>query len=148
MSSAVGWANAALYSRLSGDAPLAALVTAWHRGKVPETAKWEAANGTTLLTRGVYRFYTGASIRRMRKTRIGSVLTYRLQLYQKSGSITGLDSAAARLATLVDGVTLTGTGGAALKCVITQDLEGTDTVAGVDYSYLGYEVQLWALPIT
>jgi hypothetical protein len=148
MASPVVLTNAAIYSRVTTDGPLAALVAAWHRGKVPETAKWLAPDGHTLLIRGVYRFYLSTSIRRVRRTRIGAALTYQLKLYQRADSVTGLDAAATRLATLFDGVRLPTASGTILKCVLTADLDGTDTVAGVDYSYLGYELRLWALPTT
>lgn len=140
--------NAVLYALLTGDATLAALVAAWHRQVVPQTAKWVAADNTTLLTRGVYRFHTGSALRRMRRQRIGMALWYHVKLYQRAGSVVGVQAALDRISTLLDGANLPWAAGQSIKCAITQPLEGTDTVAGVDYSWIGYEVRLWALPTT
>lgn len=139
--------NQLLYDVLTGDATLAAQVTAWHEERVPQGAKWTALDGT-LLRRGVYRFHTGVALRRMRRHRIGMELWYHLKLYQRAGSVVGFQAALDRLSTLVDGASLAWASGQALKCAITQPLKGTDTVAGVDYSWIGYEVRLWALPTT
>jgi hypothetical protein len=140
--------NQVLYNLFTTDATLAAQITAWHEGKVPQGAKWVALDGHTLLRRGIYRFSTGAAIRRMRRQRIGMHLVYQLKLYQQAGSVVGLQAAADRLSTLVDGASLPWAAGQALKCAVTQPLQGADLVAGVDYSFLGYEIRLWALPTT
>jgi hypothetical protein len=138
--------NALWAALLPGDAPLAARVDAWHEGRVPQSAKWVDVTGTTLLIHGVYRVQTGQALRRMRRGRIGMALWYHLKLYQRSPTAAGLQAALDALSALVDGASLPWDSGQALKVAVTQPIFGTDTIAGVDYQFSGYEVKLWALP--
>jgi hypothetical protein len=141
-------ATAALLTLLRGDTTLATAIKAWSERTVPQTAKWVDTNGTTLLKYGVVRWATGQAIRRVRRTRIGMVLWFHLKVYQRTPTIADMQTALDRISALVDGQTLPWTGGQVLKMAVTQPLGGTDTVAGVDYAWQGYEVKLWATAST